>query len=88
MRVKGMGNGKSREKFKKEIEVEVTKLFESVLDYAQVACAHQDTFKALRAKILRVGNNCIRNLKNRSDKYDMEFKSNIEDIIEVTDKNN
>ena len=83
-----MDNGRSREKFKKEIAAEVTKLFESVLDYAQVACAHQDTFKALRAKILRAGNNCIRNLKNSSDKYDMEFKSNTEDVIEVTSKIN
>lgn len=79
-----MDNGKSREKFKREIEKEVTKLFESALDYAQVACAHQETFKALRAKILRVGNNCIRNLKNKSDQYDITFKPTTEDIIEVT----
>lgn len=79
-----MDNGKSRDKFKKEIEKEITKLFESTLDYAQVACAHQDTFRALRAKILRVGNNCIRNLKNKSEHYDMVFKADTEDIIEVS----
>lgn len=79
-----MTNGKSKDKLKKEIEKEVTKLFESALDYAQVACAHQDTYKALRAKILRVGNNCIRNLKTNLDHYDIDFKPTTEDLIEVS----
>lgn len=82
-----MDNLKSRDRFKREIEKEVTRLFESALDFAQVACEHQGTFKALRAKILRVGNNCIRNLKNKSDQYDMVLKINSEDIIEVSNNN-
>ena len=78
-------NGKSKERLKKDIAKEITKLFESNLDYAQVACAHQDTYKALRAKILRAGNNCIRILKNKIDSnYDIVYKSNTEDVIEVT----
>lgn len=77
---------KNRGKLKKEIEKEVTKLFEATLDYAQVACAHQETFKALRAKILRVGNNCIRNLKSKTDNYDVTLKNLSEDVVEVTNK--
>ena len=75
---------RSKEHLKKVIDKEVTQLFESALDYAQVACSHKDTFKALRSKILRVGNDCIRNLKDELDKhYDVNFKSDTEDIIEV-----
>ena len=33
-----MVNSKSQEKLKGEIKEEVTKLFESALDYAQIAC--------------------------------------------------
>ena len=75
---------RSKEYLKKEIEKEVTSLFEAALDYAQVACAHKDTFKALRSKILRVGNDCIRNLNSELDKnYDVKFKPDTEDLIKV-----
>ena len=77
-----MGDIKSREKLNKVIEDEVTKLFESVLDYAQVACPTADTYKVLRSKILRVGNNCIRTIKNKTAQYDVEFKATSEDVIE------
>lgn len=78
-----MGNEKSREKFKKVIHGEVTKMFESVLDYVQVACPTPDTYKVLRGKILRVGNNCIRSLQKGTDNYDMEYTNVGEEIIEV-----
>jgi len=51
---------RSRQKLDKLVDEEITKMFESVLDYAQVACPTPDTYKVLRSKILRVGNNCIR----------------------------
>ena len=78
---------KSKDYLKKEIEKEVTQLFESALDYAQVACAHKDTFKALRSKILRVGNDCIRNLNTQLDRhYDVKFKATTEDVVEINRK--
>lgn len=77
-----MGDVKSRDKLNRLIEDEVTKLFESVLDYAQVACPTAETYKVLRSKILRVGNNCIRTIKNKTIQYDIEFKATSEDIIE------
>ena len=77
-----MGNDRSREKLSRDMEEEVTQMFEQILDYSQVACATTDTFKVLRSKILRVGNNCIRNLKNVFQQYDIDYISKAEDVIE------
>lgn len=77
---------KSKDKLKREAEKEVTLMFETILDYAQVACAQPETYKALRSKILRAGNNCIRSLKNRVDSYDVEYIPTAEDVIEVNNK--
>ena len=74
---------RSRDKLNRMVEEEVTKMFESVLDYAQVACPTPDTYKVLRSKILRVGNNCIRTVKKKLDHYDVEYKATTEDIVEV-----
>ncbi len=77
--------GKSKEYLKKQIAKEVTQLFESVLDYSQVACVNNKIFKVLRSRILRVGNDCIRNLHTELDShYDVQFNAKNEDIIEVT----
>ena len=81
-----MGNNRSREKLKRAAEAEVTKMFENILDYAQVACAQPDTYKALRSKILRAGNNCIRALKSEMDTYEVAYIPKAEDIIEVCNK--
>lgn len=77
------GNDKSKEKLLKELELEVTRLFEQSLDYAQVACPTQDTYKVLRSKILRVGNNCIRNLRKKVQHYDIEYIPQTEEVIEI-----
>lgn len=74
---------RSRDKLNRMVEEEVTKMFESVLDYAQVACPTPDTYKVLRSKILRVGNNCIRTIKKKLDHYDVEYMATGEDIVEV-----
>lgn len=81
-----MANKKSKDKLKGVIKEEVTRLFESVLDYAQVACPSPPTYNALRAKILRIGNNCIRSLHKKIDHYDVEYKAIAEDIIEFKNK--
>ena len=78
-----MGNEKSKEKLRGAIHGDVTKMFEAVLDYVQVACPNTETYKVLRAKILRVGNNCIRNLHKELDNYDMEYTNVTEEIIEI-----
>ena len=76
-------NERSKERLMKELEGEVTKLFEQALDYAQVACPTKDTYAVLRSKILRVGNNCIRNVKKKMQHYDIEFVPQTEEVIEV-----
>jgi hypothetical protein len=81
-----MGDERSRDKLARAMEDEVTKLFEQVLDYSQVACPTTDTFKVLRSKILRAGNNCIRNLKRKIQHYDVEFVPQAEEIIEIRHK--
>jgi len=79
-----MANTRSRDKLKREVKDEVTSLFEKVLDYAQVACPTPDTFKVLRSKVLRVGNDCIRNVhKNLDSYYDVEYIANTEEVIEI-----
>ena len=78
---------KNKERLEAEIKDEVTKLFEQALDYAQVACASPETYKVLRGKILRVGNNCIRLLNSKLSKYSVEYTALAEDIIKVNQCN-
>jgi hypothetical protein len=75
-------NERSRDKLIRDLEDEITKLFEQTLDYAQVACPTQDTYKVLRSKILRVGNNCIRNIRKCVMHYNVEYIAQSEEIIE------
>jgi len=63
------------------VKREVTKMMEQSLDFASVACPN-DNFKQLRAKILRSGNNCIRNLEKELTGYDIIYKKLNEEIIE------
>ncbi len=70
-------------KLKDLIKEEVTSMFEQALDFAQVACP-EPHYRPLRSKILRVGNNCIRNINSKIDsQYKIEFKATAEDIIQI-----
>lgn len=53
---------------------QITKLFETTLDYVQVAVP-SDRYPAVRSRILRAGNNCLRNLRVELD-LDLETKRN------------
>jgi hypothetical protein len=75
-------NDRSKEKLKGIIKSEITQLFENALDFAHVACP-PSTYPQLRSKILRVGNNCIRNLQNQLKHFDIEFKPTAEDVVEI-----
>ena len=44
-----------------DIEREVMQAIEGILNYIQVATP-DDTYRKLRSKVLRLGNNCVRNL--------------------------
>jgi len=74
---------RSKDRLKDIMAQEVTSMFESILDYVQVACPTKDTYSVLRSKILRVGNNCIRSLKKKTDDFDVKYNKVTEEIIEV-----
>lgn len=77
---------KSKEKFKKYLEKEMNHFFSSVLDYAEIAVDGKERFKSLRAKILRVGNEKIRDICKEVDcKYTLKYNPN-EDVINVKSK--
>jgi len=74
---------KHMNKVKEMIKEEITAMFEQTLDFCQVACP-EPHFKQLRSKILRVGNNCIRNIhKKVEDHYKVQYVPVSEDIIQV-----
>lgn len=73
-----------KEKLMKAISEHVTGLFEKVLDFAEVAVPNNEQYKKLRSKILRIGNNCIRDIgKEINNNYDVVYKPPAETIIEV-----
>jgi hypothetical protein len=84
-----MEKNKSKEKLKGNIQNEITELFEKVLDFAEVAIPSPETYKRFRSKVLRIGNNAIRNCQKEIDiNYDVEWNPQVqsEDIIEVSTK--
>lgn len=80
-----MVKNKSKARLIEEMRQEVTSMMESALDYAEVACPNT-TFRQLRSKILRVGNNCMRNLEKTFDSYDIVYIKVTEEIIEFKNK--
>jgi len=75
---------KHKDKLIRAVSEEITVLFEKVLDYAEVAVPNGEQYKKLRSKILRVGNNCIRNIgKEINTRYVVEYDPPGETIIEV-----
>ena len=76
---------KSRKKLQQVMRREVTKMMEQSLDFADVACS-KDNFKQLRSKILRVGNNCIRDLEKELNSYTVKYNNVIEELIEFGNK--
>jgi hypothetical protein len=76
-------NEKSKARLLEELKDEITQLFENTLDYAQIAVSVPEQYKVLRSKILRIGNNCIRNVEKNMAHYEVEFIPSSEEIIQV-----
>ena len=75
---------RSKDRLKRDIEKEITKLFDQVLDISEVAIGDPQRYKPFRAKVLRSGNDAIREVKKLLDiNYAVEFVPSKEDIIEV-----
>ena len=78
------GGVRSREKLKKYVHGEITKLFSSVLDYAEVAVDGKERYMNLRSKILKVSNDTIREIKKEIDsRYYVAYQPPAEDIVVI-----
>jgi len=78
------GSVRSKDRLKKYVQNEVTKLFTSVLDYAEVAVDGKERYSNLRSKILKVSNDAIREIKKEIDtRYTVDYIPPAEDIIVV-----
>ena len=74
----------SKEKLTRFIDAEITKLFSGILDYAEVAVDSPERWKALRSRILKLGNDAKREiLKELDSKYAVECQI-AQDVIVVT----
>lgn len=75
---------RSKDRLKRDLEKEITKLFDQILDISEVAIGDPQRYKPFRAKVLRAGNDAIREAKKLLDRnYIVEFIPSREDIIEV-----
>lgn len=75
---------RSKDKFKRDLEKRIMKGIDEILDIAEVAIGDSQRYKPFRSKVLRAGNNAIRDLKNDLDmQYKVLFVPTTEDIIEV-----
>lgn len=81
------GDFRSREKLKKFVQSEITKLFSSVLDYTEVAVDGKERYANLRSKILKVSNDAIREINKELDKrYEVTYVPPAEEVIVVNQK--
>jgi len=71
------------------ISQEVTKLFSSILDFAQVAVDGKDRYSNYRSRVLKLSNDAIRVIKKEVDcRYVIEYVPPMEDIIIVRQHRN
>lgn len=79
-----MGIDRHKEKLIKVVSEEITVLFEKILNYAELSVANREQYKVLRSRILRLGNNSIRNLSREiNSRYDIKYNPPAETIIEI-----
>ncbi len=75
---------RSKDKLKRDIEKEITRFFDHILDISEVAIGDPQRYKPFRSKVLRAGNDAIREAKKVLDKnYKVLYVSTTEDIIEI-----
>ena len=75
---------RSKDKLKRDLEERIMKGVDEILDIAEVAIADPQRYKPFRSKVLRSGNNAIRDIKRQMDlNYKILFVATHEDIIEV-----
>jgi len=75
---------RSKDKLKRDLEKRIMRGVDEILDIAEVAIGDSQRYKPFRSKVLRAGNNAIRDLKADLDRqYKVLFVPTTEDIVEV-----
>ncbi len=75
---------RSKEKLKRDINDRIMRGVDEILDIAEVAIGDAQRYKPFRSKVLRAGNNAIRDLKSDLDMYyKVLFVPTTEDILQV-----
>jgi len=75
---------RSKDKLKRDLEKRIMRGIDEILDVAEVAIGDSQRYKPFRSKVLRAGNNAIRDLKSDIDQnYKVAFIPTKEDVIEV-----
>ncbi len=75
---------RSKEKLKRDLEKRIMQGIDDILDIAEVAIGDSQRYKPFRSKVLRAGNNAIRDLKSNLDQhFKVLYVPTNEDIIEV-----
>ena len=74
----------SREKLKSMSQGEITKLFSSILDYAEVAIDGKERYLSFRSRVLKLSNDAIREIKKEIDtNYEVSYTALKEEMIIV-----
>ena len=72
----------SNTRLQKEVETRITKMFDGMLDFSEVAVGDPTRYKVLRSKILRLANDTIRALNTEiSENYEVQFQGIGQDIV-------
>ena len=75
---------RSKDKLKRDLENRIMQAVDDILDIAEVAIGDSQRYRPFRSKVLRSGNNAIRELKAVIDRsYKILFVPDTEDIIEI-----
>jgi hypothetical protein len=62
----------------------ITKLFDGILDFSEVAVEDKERYRILRSKVLKLSNDTIRSLMSEIERnYDVEFKNVYDDVVVV-----
>lgn len=75
---------RSRDKLKRDVEQNVLRSADAILDIAEVAIGDPHRYKSFRSKVLRASNDAVRQIKKDIDmNYQILFVPSAEDIIEI-----
>ena len=75
---------RSRDKLKREVEINVLRSADAILNIVEVAIGDPERYKIVRSKVLRSSNDAVRDIKKNIDMYyQVLFVPTNEDIIQI-----